>query len=150
MTVAQAPPDILLSLAGTGTDPDELSMPVLLQAGTGDQILDYDTNADPSFDLMAPPSLLATYFNAGHFTFSDLCLIDLGAVQELIQDSVGNVMEDGCGPENPDVATIMPLLRFHAIGLINATLRDSPQSAEVMLAGPGGELEAMFMLEGEL
>ncbi|MFT5682183.1 MAG: putative dienelactone hydrolase [Myxococcota bacterium] len=150
VTIAQAPPDIQLALAGTGTAPDELEMPVMIQAGTADQILDYATNADPSFDLMAPPSLMATYFDAGHFTFSDLCILDLGVVQELIEDSVGNVMQDGCGPENPDVATILPLLRFHAIGLINATLRDSPQSVEVMLAGPGGELEAMFQLEGEL
>ena len=150
VTVAQAPPEILLALAGTGTDPDDLAMPVMLQAGTADQILDYETNAEASFTLMVPPTLLATYYDAGHFTFSDLCVLDLGVVQELIEDSVGGVMDDGCGPENPDVETLMPLLRFHAIGLINAVLRDSPESAEVMLAGPGGELEAMFALEGEL
>ena len=114
---------------------------------TADQILDYATNADASFDLMAPPSLMATYFDAGHFTFSDLCILELGVVQDLIEDSVGNVMQDGCGPENPDVETILPLLRFHAIGLINATLRDSPGSEAAMLAGPGEELESFFELE---
>ncbi len=147
VTIAQAPPDIQLALAGTGTAPDELDMPVMIQAGTADQILDYATNADASFDLMAPPSLMATYFDAGHFTFSDLCILELGVVQDLIEDSVGNVMQDGCGPENPDVETILPLLRFHAIGLINATLRDSPVSEAAMLAGPGEELESFFELE---
>ena len=150
VTVAQAPPDINLALAGTGTDPDELGMPVMLQAGTADQILSYSDNAEPSFALMERPSLLATYFEAGHFTFSDLCVLELGAVQELIEDSVGNVMQDGCGPENPDPALTMPLLRFHAIGLINAVLRESPQSAEAMLEGPGGAMESLFVLEGEL
>ena len=150
VAVAQAPPEIQLALAGTGSAPDELDIPVMLQAGTADQILNYEENAESSFALMAPPSLLATYYDAGHFTFSDLCILDLGEVQDLIEDSVGNVMEDGCGPENPDVETIMPLLRFHAIGLINAELRDSPESAERMLAGPGGALEAMFEMAGEL
>lgn len=150
VTIAQAPLDISLALAGTGTDPDDMGMPVMLQAGNADQILDYETNADASFALMAPPSLLVTYFDAGHFSFSDLCLLELGPVQELIEDSAGNVMEDGCGPENPDVATLLPLLRFHAIGLINAELRGSAKSAQVMLDGPGGDLEAMFSMEGAL
>lgn len=147
VTVAQAPPDITLALAGTGTDPDDLKMPVMLQAGTEDRILSYEENAEVSFALMEAPGLMATYFDAGHFTFSDLCVLELGAVQEIIQDSVGNVMEDGCGPENPDPELTMPLLRFHAIGLINSVLRDSPQSAEIMLAGPGGDLEELFVLE---
>jgi len=150
VTIAQAPPDINLALAGTGTAPDELDMPVMLQAGNADQILEYETNADASFALMSDPTLLITYFDAGHFSFSDLCILELGAVQDLIEDSVGNVMEDGCGPENPDVATLMPLLRFHAIGLINAQLRGSTQSAQAVLDGPGGELEAMFSMEGAL
>ena len=146
VTVAQAPPDITLALAGTGTDPDDLDMPVMLQAGTADKILNYEENAVVSFDLMREPGMMATYYDAGHFTFSDLCVLELGAVQEMIQDSVGNVMEDGCGPENPDVPTILPLLRFHAIGLINAVLRESPDSESTMLSGPGGDLEAMFEL----
>ena len=151
VAVAQAPTDTALALVGTGTDPDELGLPVLLQAGTADRILSYEENALPAFAALVPPALLATYYDAGHFTFSDLCVLDLGAVQELIYDSVGNVMDDGCGTENPDPVVILPLLRFHAIGIINAALRDSPGSADLILQGPDSPtLEAMFKLEGAL
>lgn len=151
VVVAMAPIDARLALAGTGEEPDDLEMPVLLQAGTADRILDYKENAAAPFPLFSTPALLGTYFEAGHFTFSDLCVLDLGSAQEMIHDSVGNVMRDGCGEANPDPALALPLVRFHAIGMINAALRDSPQSAERMLDGPDDpEQETLFSMEGTL
>lgn len=150
VTIAQAPPDIALALVGTGTDPDELGMPVFLQAGTLDRILDYEKNAVTTFTALAPPALMASYHGAGHFTFSDLCTLDLGPVEDMIYDSLGNVLEDGCGPKNPASEEIYPLLRFHAIGLINGVLRDSPESTEQMLAGPETANASLFTMEGSL
>lgn len=151
VAVAQAPPDIDLALVGTGTDPDELEVPVLLQAGTADRILNYEENAWPSFEALSPPTLLATYFDAGHFTFSDLCILELGPVQEMIYDSVGNVMEDGCGMDNPSPDVALPLIRFHAVAMINGMLRDSPGSLVALETGTGESVhETLYTLHGEL
>jgi len=152
VAVAQSPADISLALLGTGEEADDLEMPIFLQAGTEDRILNYEENAVPTFAALASgPTLMGTYYNAGHFSFTDLCVLDLGAVQELIYDSVGNVMQDGCGPENPDPTVALPVMRFHAIGMINGVLRDSPESTARMLAGPPeAEQQALFTLEGSL
>ncbi|MCB9761000.1 MAG: dienelactone hydrolase family protein [Alphaproteobacteria bacterium] len=146
--VAEAPPDAALALAGTGTDPDELEMPVLIQAGTDDQILDYEDNAVASFAELTAPAFLATYYDAGHFTFSDLCVLELGPLQEVIRDSVGNVLEDGCGADNLPPELALPLIRHHAIALFNGALRDSPESAALVTASPGAAYEGVFELEG--
>ena len=138
-------------LGRDGTAAGHAAVLLLLQAGTADRILPYEENALPSFEAMAPPTLMATYWDAGHFTFSDLCVLELGAVQALIYDSVGNVMQDGCGPDNPDPDLALPLVRFHAVALINGMLRASPGSLDWLGQGTGQpEHTEMFTMQGEL
>ncbi|MCB9794297.1 MAG: dienelactone hydrolase family protein [Alphaproteobacteria bacterium] len=145
--VPQAPPDVGLALIGTSEEPNDLEMPILIQAGDLDDTLSYEDNAVSSFQAMSSPAAMVTYLGAGHFTFSDLCVFDLGPIAELIYDSVGGVLDDGCGPQNLDPLIAQPIIRHHAIALFNGVLRDSPGSLELLWDGP--EPTEVYLTEGE-
>lgn len=46
----------------------------LLIAGELDEVLPYETEARPVYELMASPKTLATFPRGGHYPFSDICL----------------------------------------------------------------------------
>jgi hypothetical protein len=77
---------------------------------------------------MGAPPWLVTLEDAGHFTFSDLCLLSRAAVEASDAIGIGNVLEDGCSPENIPTAEAIPLINRYSIGLFNLVLRDSPGS----------------------
>ncbi|MCB9742517.1 MAG: hypothetical protein H6740_07960 [Alphaproteobacteria bacterium] len=147
----QAPPDVGLALIGTGEEPDDLELPTLIQAGDEDDTLSYEENAVRSYEALAEPRAMVTYLHGGHFTFSDLCVFDLGAIEQLIYDSVGGVLTDGCGPENLDPAVALPIVRHHGIAFFNYELRGSPGALEQLWEGPAlDDPDALYRLEGEL
>jgi len=140
IAVVHAPVDPVYALLGTGIEPAWLEGAVVLQAGDDDQLLDYEDNAVVAFESLGDEAILATYHGAGHFTFSDLCVLDLGPVEDMVHDSVGDVLEDGCGPQNMPPEVAFPAIRQHGIGALNAVLRDSPGS-ESWLVGDGEWVE---------
>jgi hypothetical protein len=81
---------------------------------------------------MVAPRAWLQLDRAGHFTYSDLCIFDVEAIDAAIELDASNVLEDGCGPQNiqPDVA--FPLINNAAIGFFNRHLRDSPGSDDYL------------------
>jgi hypothetical protein len=65
----------------------------------------------------------------GHFTYSDLCVLDAPAVGAAVGLDVTGVLDDGCGPEALPVAQAFPIINTTAIGFFNLQLRKSPGSA---------------------
>lgn len=128
VAIAQAPAGYLATWLDVGRPLADLNIPVMLQVAGIDRTLPPEAHADTLWAELARPRFRADFPTGGHFTFSDLCTLDLVRVAETADLGVGNVLEDGCGPENIPSITAFPLIRRTAIGLLNAVLRASPAS----------------------
>jgi predicted dienelactone hydrolase len=126
--VAQAPPGYTLAWIGVDRMLDALGIPILLQSGGLDRTLPPDEHAATLWKEMGAPSWWLTLKTAGHFTFSDLCTLDLGAIQRASDIGIGEVLEDGCGPMNLAPPVAFPLIRNFAVAMFNASLRGSKAS----------------------
>lgn len=101
--LAHAPGGAQAMYGGNRNGFADVSMPVMIQGGTTDAITPWATEQEAPFDSLPAPKSLLGIEKAGHFTFSDMCLLieELGlTVQEF---------DDGCGPSN------IPFAEAHAI-----------------------------------
>jgi predicted dienelactone hydrolase len=107
----------------------EMTIPMLIQSSTLDGTLPEETNAKPLYDNMPSPKAWLSLHRGGHFTYSDLCVLDVEAINAALGLDVSNVLEDGCGPEALTTDLAFPVIRASAIGFFNEHLRGSPGSA---------------------
>jgi predicted dienelactone hydrolase len=142
VSIAQAPAGYLATWLDVGKPITEIGVPVMLQVAGLDRTLPPDAHAETLWKELPRPRYRVDFPTGGHFTFSDLCRLELAKVADAAGIDVGNVLEDGCGEENivPEVA--FPLIRRTAIGLFNAVLRDSPRSLEYVSTVDGIQVTA--------
>jgi len=76
-----------------------VAIPTMIQAGTADRTTPFQTEARAPFDDIPRDASLIALEDAGHFTFSDICALNLGLP----------AFEDGCGPDN------LPIPAAHAL-----------------------------------
>lgn len=107
----------------------EMQIPMLIQSSTLDGTLPEETNAKPLYENMPSPKGWLSLHRGGHFTYSDLCVLDVEAINAALGLDVSNVLEDGCGPEAITTDLAFPVIRASAIGFFNEHLRGSPGSA---------------------
>lgn len=131
-TVAQAPVGHTITWIGVDRPLDSLGIPIMIQTGGLDQTTPPEMHAGSLWENMAEPRYWLSLATAGHFTFSDLCLLDLRAIEEATSVGIGDVIEDGCGPTNLPFAGAAPVLRHFGIGLFNAYLRGSTGTLELL------------------
>lgn len=81
-------PGLWYTFGQDGAGLDSLRRPLVL-AGDLDTVLDYGSEALPTFDGMSGPKTLATFHGAGHYGFSDICLLAAELTSEC------GAMEDG-------------------------------------------------------
>lgn len=129
--VPQAPPSTDLFFVDLGK-PD-LGIPVMIQAARGDRTLTWNDNVEPTWASMKRPRWRLDITTGGHFTFSDICAFDLASLSDSIKldipgANVKAVLSDGCAAPAPSAAVAQPLMNHFAIGLFNATLRNSQGS----------------------
>lgn len=67
-------PGIWYAFGPEGQGLETVRAPLVL-AGTLDGVLDYEREIVPVFDAMAAPKTLANFQDAGHYHFSDICLV---------------------------------------------------------------------------
>jgi predicted dienelactone hydrolase len=142
--VPHAPPGYLVTWLEVDRPLETLGTPILVLAGRDDRSLPYEAHTASLWAAMGAPSWLVTLEQAGHFTFSDLCLLSRAAVEASDAIGIGNVLEDGCSPENIPPAEAGPLINRYSIGLFNAVLRDSPGS-RAFIDGPAGAPGALTL-----
>ena len=131
VAVAQAPPGPGVTWLGIGKPYEEVTVPIMIQAGGLDDTTPVDGAID-FWDAGSSPKMELILETAGHFTFSDLCDYDPGVVAAVEETGVGDALSDGCGPENVPSAAAFPVLRHYTIGVLNAFLRDSPGSRDLL------------------
>jgi len=150
VAVAQAPPGVeIVWFGGLPVQPEEGTVPVMLQAGEVDVTTPL-ADAVSIYERLDAPRSLLTVNAGGHFTFSDMCLLDAAAIEAATQIGLSDALEDGCLPENIAPAQALPLQRHFAIGLFNGHLRDSPGSLALLTADAAQALApGMFTLDYE-
>ena len=135
--VALAPPGYEIVWFGAlANEPEDITVPVMIQAGELDMTTPL-ADAESIHTRMTAPRSLLTVLDAGHFSFSDMCLLDPAAIEAATQIGLSEALDDGCSGSNIDPAVALPLQRHFAIGLFNGHLRDSPGSLELMTAEAG-------------
>jgi predicted dienelactone hydrolase len=103
----------------------ELDVPSLVQSGSMDRTLPEETNAKPLYAELGGEKAWLSLTTAGHFTFSDLCVLDVEAIDAAFEIDASNVLTDGCGVDNVPPGDAFPAMRTSAIGWFNRWLRGS-------------------------
>lgn len=134
--VPQAPPSADLSWLGLAK-PVVLGIPVMIQAAHDDRTLRWDDHVAPTWPLLQRPRWLVDVTHGGHFTFSDLCALDLQRLAEQIHleipgADVSNVLDDGCGPQATPAAQAWPVIDGTAIAFFNAFLRGDAKTGAAL------------------
>ena len=150
VAVAQAPPGYEVTWFGAlANEPEDITIPVMLQVGAVDATTTPE-DADSIYSRMTAPRSRLLVNDGGHFTFSDMCVLDPAAIEAATEIGLSQALDDGCTDEHISPELALPLQRHFAIGLFNGHLRDSPGSLE-LLTTEAGEAVApgMFTLEYE-
>ncbi len=150
VAVAQTPPGYdTVWFGALALEPEDLTIPVMIQAGEVDATTPL-ADAESIFTKMNAPRSMLTVNDAGHFTFSDMCVLDPEAIETATQIGLSAALGDGCDVDNITPALALPLQRHFAIGLFNGHLRDSPGSLELLTVDAADALApGMFELTYE-
>lgn len=148
VAVAQAPPGFdVVWFGGLPVQPEDIEVPVMLHAGGVDMTTPL-ADAESIYERLGAPKSLLTVLTAGHFSFSDMCLLDAAAIEAATQIGLSEALDDGCSESNIGPEIALPLERHFAIGLFNGHLRDSPGSLELLTAEAAQALApGMFELD---
>ena len=121
-----------------------MGIPVQVQGGLHDEILPGDVHTESYWELMSKPRFELVLPTAGHFTFSDLCAIDRGALESLAVQGldVRSALDDGCGADDLDAPIAQRVLRHFGVAMFNGYLRGSPGSLEYLDEAKGRALGA--------
>jgi predicted dienelactone hydrolase len=132
VAVPLAPPTVELAWVDLGLE-YSMNKPVLMQAAHNDQTLEWNENIEPTWARLSRPRALLDVPLGGHFTFSDICSLDLASLAERIGFvDLGGVLDDGCSAPAPTTAEAHPVLNHFAIGFLNGHLRASPGSLALL------------------
>jgi predicted dienelactone hydrolase len=127
--VAQTPTSQEVIDLQSQTPMAELAKPALIQSATLDDTLPEDTNARPLYETLQNHKGWLSLTRGGHFTYSDLCILDVEAISAAVNLDVSNVLDDGCGQGALETNLAFPMINATAIGFFNQQLRGSSGSA---------------------
>jgi predicted dienelactone hydrolase len=129
--VPQAPAGYLMGALGI-YGPD-WHLPTLIEGGELDNTLEYQQAFKDPWDTLGTPKWFLDVKRGGHFTFSDICRMNLLEVAEnLGYDEAKNALTDGCGVENWDYREAQVAINQYSIAMFNRYLRGSTGSAAYM------------------
>jgi predicted dienelactone hydrolase len=126
--VAHSP---LISLTIGWCDLQDYPVALMVQGGTLDVTLPWrDQYCDYRALDGAQPRYLMELVDAGHYTFADICQLDLISLSEELDfgGAVEDALRDGCAPDNLPWQVAHPVINHYATALFNVHLRDSAGS----------------------
>ena len=112
-------------------------VPVMVQGGTEDGTLKYCAQYCEYKEHLttAPAAYMYELVSGGHFTFSDICQLDLQLVTEELDlgDAALHTINDGCGEENAPYKAAHQSINHYATAFWNAYLRGSTGSLDLLV-----------------
>lgn len=107
----------------------DFPIPMMMMTGKKDRTLQTDVEMSPAYELMPAPKYYFELHTGGHYTYTDICSLDLMVLaEELDFGDAEDALKDGCGDTNIPVETAHPLINQFAIGFFNYYLRNSTGS----------------------
>ena len=103
---------------------ETIDVPTLVLGGTADVTTPLDPEVTRPFELISGrPLYRADILDAGHFSFTSLCdliqaLLDLGIPPELVEDLVGDALEEGCVPALIPIEEAHRLTNLYAVSFL--------------------------------
>jgi len=138
--VAQTPGGYVIAQTDVPTRLEDYGIPVMLQSAGMDRTLPEDPHATSVWEHLVSPRFFIRLPTAGHFTYSDLCVLDVEAIDAAVALDASNVLTDGCGDTNIAAADAYPVINNYAVGLFNRYLRDSAGTGEWLRAERAAQL----------
>ena len=117
---------------------EDWAFPTLMMGGELDNTLDFVQYMKDPWDSMKPPKWFLDIKRGGHYTFTDICKLNLqDLVKKLGWVDAGDALEDGCAPTNWDAEKAHDAVNVYSIAFLNAFVRDSPGSIDYLDADTG-------------
>jgi len=138
VSIPQAP--FTSGLTGGVVQPEHLAkLPIMVLASKADLTLDYAKEQRGFYERMLEPSFfqaaryLVTLERAGHFTFSNMCDLDLAQnATKLGFKKPEDLINDGCSELNVKPLEGHRLTNYYSTALFNAILRKSSKSLDFL------------------
>lgn len=113
----------------------EMEIPVLYVGATADETLGYQEETVDAYEQGEQDKAMVGVVGAGHFSFTEVCEIDLVSVSLALGMSadIAGLMDDGCGPQNIPVPRAQALNNWYGTAWFNVYLRDSERTATTYL-----------------
>lgn len=116
---------------------EDLVLPTLMMGGLLDHTLNYTTSMWDPWNSQKPPKWFLTINRAGHYSFTDICRMNLAGVADLWGDAK-DAMKDGCDPVNNwDFHETQKAVNHYAISFLNRFMRGSTGSADYLTQESG-------------
>ncbi|MEZ4265300.1 MAG: hypothetical protein R3F39_02890 [Myxococcota bacterium] len=135
-----------------GYDIRDFKIPVMIMADALDKTLEPEVEMYKAYDRLPAPRYLFDLLQGGHFTYSDICLLELKELAgQLAIEGADNALGDGCGESNIPTSVAHPLIRQFGIGFFNHILRGSEGSKvyyEAAAAAPHTDVLRYLIDEG--
>jgi len=127
-------------LVALGYELEKFPVPAMIMAGALDKTLDVQKDMRDAYAKMPAPKYYFELKAGGHYTFSDICRLDLlKLTNEMGFDDADDALRDGCGEDNIPFEAGHTIIRQFAIGFLNYHLRNSPESKK-FFSPEGAEL----------
>lgn len=125
--VAHSPATSMLGALGYKVE--DFPVPIMIQGGKLDKTLDPEKEIEPAWVKLPLPKFKFMLETGGHFTYSDICLLDLVYIANSMGiEDADNALGDGCADYNLDPDIAHPIINQFAIGFFNHYLRGSKGS----------------------
>lgn len=149
--VAHTPVGVGLVHVASEIPVERFGIPIMIQSAGLDRTLPSDLHAASLWEHMQAPRYWLELETAGHFTYSDMCVLDIETISEKLDINASNVLTDGCGPDNLATERAFPAINHYSVAFFNAYLRDSDGSLayldEEAGAALAGDEEVRFLGE---
>ena len=138
------------ALALVSAPVEDVEIPVFYVGATADQTLDYTDETLIPYEAHTGPKGMAGLKEAGHFSFSEACTLDLSEIAAAlgVEARLLAIFEDGCAPENMPVERAHLLNNYYGAAWFNIYLRGSVGTAEAWLAEGPADVEYDVQLAG--
>ena len=138
--VAHTPPGVGTVNLALEAPVSTLNIPVMIHGGKMDVTLPVEEHTDTLWPELTSPAYYLTLETAGHFTYSDMCILDVEQLESALDIDVSSVLNDGCGEENISADVAFDVINHFSIGFFNAFLRDSAPTRAQLTEAKGKEM----------
>ncbi len=135
-----------------GCDLDAYNVPIMVMGGTKDNTLNWKDQYCDYRMIQGVPKYLYELENGGHFTFSEMCALDLVRMAEDLDfGDAANALTDGCSEtENAPVDDSHNSTNYYATAFLNYHLRGSTASLDYLVDKDESPFELVNFYEGDI